>query len=392
MKKLILKIMQKILRVLGYTIEAGKYFLLYPFAIIKYRNRDIYLIAERGDEARDNGYHLFKYFRTVHPEREVYYVIRRDSVDRPKIEQYGHIVDYKSLKHYMLFIAAKYKISTHIMGFSPNRLFYSFHFKNMPIIGKTVFLQHGIIKDDIPALYYENTQLSLFICGAKPEFEYVRNHFHYKDGIVQYTGLARYDALNSFETKSQILVMPTWRQYLKYADENSVKNSDYIKVWRSVLQNEKLMQVLQENDITLFFYPHYEMQKYADLFNTSNDRIVIAKSDEYDVQQLLKESDMLITDYSSVFFDFAYMKKPCVYYQFDKDAFMSGHYSKGYFDYETMGFGPVFMSEKCLVDYVVSSINNNYCVDMQYLNRMNAFFTYSDKFNCERIVAAIDRL
>lgn len=49
------------------------------------------------------------------------------------------------------------------------------------------------------------------------------------------------------------------------------------------------------------------------------------------------EGSMMITDYSSVAFEFAYLRKPIVYYQFDKKAFFEKHtYRKGYFDYEKM--------------------------------------------------------
>ena len=55
---------------------------------------------------------------------------------------------------------------------------------------------------------------------------------------------------------------------------------------------------------------------------------------EIDIQNLLKDSALMITDYSSVFMDFAYMEKPEIYFQFDEDQFRSTHYAKGYFDYK----------------------------------------------------------
>ena len=65
---------------------------------------------------------------------------------------------------------------------------------------------------------------------------------------------------------------------------------------------------------------------------------------------MLKESSMLITDYSSVFFDVAYMHKPIIYYQFDRDAFRQGHYQEGYFSYDD-GFGPVAFDTESLLKY-----------------------------------------
>lgn len=53
-----------------------------------------------------------------------------------------------------------------------------------------------------------------------------------------------------------------------------------------------------------------------------------------DVQALLKSAAFLVTDYSSIAFDFAYMYKPMVYFQFDQERFREGQYPSGYFRYE----------------------------------------------------------
>ena len=60
-------------------------------------------------------------------------------------------------------------------------------------------------------------------------------------------------------------------------------------------------------------------------------------------QDLLNNSSVLLTDYSSVFFDFAYLKKPVIYYHPENDSY---HYEGSYFDYETMGFGDVAIDKE----------------------------------------------
>ena len=47
----------------------------------------------------------------------------------------------------------------------------------------------------------------------------------------------------------------------------------------------------------------------------------------------MKKCKYLITDYSSVFFDVAYMKKNIIFYQFDNIKFQLEHYNKGYLNY-----------------------------------------------------------
>ncbi len=392
-KKVFREIVKKLRILLNFSVEAAKFWALFPFSL-RYRKREIWLMAERGTDARDNGYHLFKYIREHDPTREVYYVITGDSADREKVEAYGNVIDYGSVRHYLLFIAAKIRISTHIMGFSPNRNFYTTLLKKVRPRGKTVFLQHGVIYSDLKQLYAENTKVDIFICGAKPEYDYVTATYGYTNHEVKYTGLARYDNLYDFKLKRQILIMPTWRRSLVNLEKSggSLANTDYVRHWNSLLNNPRLLQAAETNQIEIVFYPHYELQKHINLFFSSSENVTIADFAHYDVQQLLKESALLITDSSSVHFDFAYMKKPCLYYQFDWADFLANHYAKGYYDHQTMGFGEVTDDENTLVDLVIGSIENGFQPKEKYLRRCEAFFPLHDQNNCRRIYDEIMRL
>ncbi|MBQ6268071.1 MAG: CDP-glycerol glycerophosphotransferase family protein [Clostridia bacterium] len=373
--------------------ELIKYYLLYPLAT-HYRRRDIWIIAERGTDARDNGYHLFRYIRETDPSREVYYIISRKSADRKNVEPYGNVVDYRSLKHYLLFIAAKVKISTHIMGFSPHRGFYTRMINRLRLPGKTVFLQHGVTQSDIKQLYAKRAKADLFICGAKPEYDYIRANYGYRKDAVRYTGFARYDQLHDLHTKKQILIMPTWRKSLArmaYSGK-SIADTEFIRRWNGLLNDKALLDAAAQAGVDILFYPHYEVQKYLGLFASDGENVTIADFAHYDVQQLLKESALLVTDYSSVHFDFAYMKKPCVYYQFDPDEFFMQQYKKGYFDHKTMGFGEVTASEEDLRGILIDYIKNGFAEKEEYKQRSAAFFPLHDKNNCRRIYEEILKL
>lgn len=379
-------------KIVRFLCEPFVFAVTFPIGRIKYHGHKIYLISERGTEARDNGYHLFKYFREQHPEKECYYVISGNSPDREKVERYGNIVRYRSLQHYLLFAAAEYKISTHIWGCSPNTPFYTRVFHYLPHWGKLISIKHGITKDDLIGLYAENAKLDLLISGAKPEYDIFRTDFHYTDRTVQYTGFARFDNLFDSEVKKQVLIMPTFRRYLVRVSESTIRQSKYVQTWNALLNNAKLISKIKEMGVIILFYPHYEIQPYLDLFHSHSDSVVIADFAHYDVQELLKESAFLITDYSSVYFDFAYMNKPCAYYQFDKDEYFAKHYKKGYFHYDTMGFGPVIENEEDLVDYIIEMLQENFAQPAKYEARINGFFPLRDNHNCERIYDAIERL
>jgi CDP-glycerol glycerophosphotransferase (TagB/SpsB family) len=366
----------------------------------KSKFKDAWLICERGVEAKDNGYVFFKYLRENHPEKKVFYLIdTSQKQDYEKVKKLGNIVEYNSFEHKMALFFASHFISAHI-GYITSWSYLLFK-KTVARSNTYVFLQHGITNADMSEHFNKYTSgIDLFITATKDEQNSIISNkkYGYTEKQVLLTGFARFDNLFDVTLKRQILFMPTWRAYLvnrniiKKNNESLVETfdqSDYFKHIDSFLSNERLIELLNENNIELIFYPHFEVQKSLSLFTFKNDKIVVAKKEQFDVQQLLKESLMLITDYSSVAFDFAYMKKPLIYYQFDQDEYYGKHYKKGYFDIEKDGFGTIATTENELLKAIESVFENNFSMDECYRKRVDKTFTFHDKRNCERIYNAI---
>lgn len=354
---------------------------------------DIWLISERGTEARDNGYAFYKYIKEHKKNISVRYVITQDSPDICKIDKQD-IVIYKSLEHFMLYNKAKYLISTHLGGHTPNMLIFPIleRHRLIRIKGKIIDLKHGITKDYLPNLNKDRYKLDLLISGAKPEYEYMLNTFNYGASILKYTGFARYDNLFNNCKDNIILIMPTWRTYIEDLQQDFSK-TDYFINWKNLLDSNSLNELLVSNNYKVIFYPHYEMQKYIHFFKIdSNSNIIIADMENYDVQDLLRKSKILITDYSSVFFDFAYLEKPIIYYQFDYDEYRKTQYKEGYFDYKLHGFGSVDNNLNEVIIELKKIIKNNSKMEDKYLKRKNMFFTYKDNKNSERIFKEIIKL
>lgn len=354
---------------------------------------DVWLISERGDDARDNGYVFYRYLKNNHPEINVKFVVKKKSVDYKKIEK-DDVIIYQSFKHIELFLTSKYLISTHIQGTSPEfRSFMKLAKRGMvKPLGKQIMLQHGITKDVVGILLKKNNPfLDLFICGANPEYEFILGNYGYSDNVIKLTGFARYDTLEN-KSKNQILLMPTWRNYLYKSSEKEFLKSEYFKRYNELINNNELCNILKELNYKLIFYPHYEVQKYIKHFKTNCENIIIADFDNYDVQELLNESKMLITDYSSVFFDFAYMKKPIIYYHFDYDRYRKTQYKPGYFDYKKNGFGEVYNNLEDLLKEIKTSSEEGFCMKAKYKNRINSFFPFCDNCNCERVYNEIINL
>jgi len=344
--------------------------------LLKKEYRNIWLVSERGIDARDNAFVFYQYLKREHPEINSYYIISKKMPDYKKVKQYGNVIEYKSLKHILYLAIAKYKISTHDQGCSPNMvIFHWIHKLPLYFYGKQIFLQHGIIKDDIPWYHRNECKPDLFVTSTQDEYNFVKKKFHQPTPQLQLLGLCRYDNLvQKHLPQKQILLMPTWRK--GFDTKEQFLKSEYFKTYQNLLQNQKLLKYLKENDYTLIFYPHIEFQKYLNCFKKS-ENIILADLKHYDVQKLLIESEILITDYSSVFFDFAYLEKPIYFYQFDQQSFYKNHYNKGYFDFHKIGI--VSTTENELVSNILKS--NETDIIKKYKKNL---YKYRDTNNCER--------
>lgn len=378
----------------------------YNFRAKAYKNdpkyKDLWIISERGTEAKDNGFCFFEYLCKNHPEINARYVIDKEKAgeDYKKLIPYkDRLIDYGSFEHKVAYILSKYAISSHAGFLEP----WSYRLYKMILDRKDkkifVFLQHGVILHDLSDFVAKNKiKADLFITTTKREYESISSDIYgYGEGEVVQTGIARYDKLNEFELKDEILIMPTWRKniitpsYVKSGtkDVDLFKNSEYYHRFNSLINNERLEMELKNHKIKLVFYPHYEIQPYLDCFEKKNSELILASKDKYDVQGLLKSSKALVTDFSSIQFDFAYMRKPQVYYQFDS---IEEHYKMGYFDYDKDGFGPVFDKEDEVVDYLVYLMENNFKTEKKYLDRINNDFNIRDSHNCDRIFDEIMKI
>ena len=369
---------------------------VFPVAFIcslfyRSKNKNLILICESENEARDNGYFLFKYICENHPEQHVAYAIKLNSPDALKVTSLGECMEYGSFKHWVYYLSAGVNVSTQKGGKPNAAVFYLLEVYGI-IKNKRLFLQHGITISEAKWLYFENTRMTGFVCGAKPEYEEIKERYGYPEGSVRYLGFPRFDNLHNLNVKkNQILLMPSWREWLvlntparqKFGEGEDFVSTEYYTKWNEFLSNELLIQFLEENQLQLIFYPHRNIQPYLNLFTRTSDNIKFASWKEQDIQLLLKESALLITDYSSVFMDFSYMKKPVIFYQFDYDKFREAQYTEGYYDYKD-GLGPVFENITDLVESIKEYYQEDFTMKTEYLSKVEEFFPLYDNDNSER--------
>ena len=81
-----------------------------PFYRMRYKN--LWIVCEDKNEARDNGYWFFKYVRKTHPNQECVYAIAKSSPDYSKVQCLGNTVEFGSLRHWILYLTSVKKISS----------------------------------------------------------------------------------------------------------------------------------------------------------------------------------------------------------------------------------------------------------------------------------------
>ena len=99
-------------------------------------------------------------------------------------------------------------------------------------------------------------------------------------------------------------------------------------------------------------------------------------------EDMFCESSLMVTDFSGIQFDFAYMRKPLVYLH-HKD--IPQHYEEGTFHYDTMAFGEICHDNDELIHTLIEYMQNDCKMKPEYVKRADDFFYYRDHNNCERI-------
>ncbi|MBY7144658.1 CDP-glycerol glycerophosphotransferase family protein [Virgibacillus sp. NKC19-3] len=350
-------------------------------------NHDVWLIGELTGTAQENGYHFFKFCRKHYPDKNIYYVIKKDSPDLHRVKKLGNVIIYGSMKHFRKASIATTFIGSHDLANilpTPGIDWPSYQ------TGKRIFLQHGILGRKNVHYYKQNYQypFSMVCVSSNSEFELVKTKLGYNDDEVKITGLPRFDSLlNRPSEQNSILLIPTWRNWIK--DDESFLESDFYKYYRDFLSDEKLLGLLKEYNVTLNFYIHYLMNHFTSHFEIMNSkRINIIKFGQQSVQDLLKQSKLMITDYSSVSFDFNYMEKPVIFYHFDVDKFFR---SGSLRPLNETFVGDICENKNQLISTIEYYFKNKFREKEVFKDKKKHFISKIDSNNCKRIYDAINK-
>jgi len=308
------------------------------------RKRKLWVFgAWYGQKYSDNSRALYEYMLDYHSEYKVIWITRNHAIYNKLLNENKPILMTNSLKGIITCLRASVAIigsdTNDLNRFCLNGIRQIWLWHGMPL-KKILFdcmiinIKSKLVKILMPYYYFlpNNT-----ITSSDFFIPYLESAFNLKDNNILKTGLPRCDILFSQETEP---VIKEIRKTFK-----GCKIIFYMPTFRTAIYDGKLFnpfssfdfdesiffQKLEDNNFVFLYKPHFIDESVSVKFD--HNRFIYIKDNDFDNLYLfLKDIDILMTDYSSVYFDFLVTKKPVILAPFDYEEYLRTA-REHYFDY-----------------------------------------------------------
>lgn len=179
--------------------------------------------------------------------------------------------------------------------------------------------------------------------------------------------------------KKVLLYAPTWR------DDQNLGDEHYR--FDLALDLRKIRSAFG-NEFVILLRLHYLIADQLDL--SAFDGFAFDVSSYEDIRDLYLITDVLITDYSSVFFDYANLKRPMIFFAYDIEKYRD-QLRGFYFDFEKEAPGPIVTTTSQLVEALKLIEQSGYAVDQRFDAFRERFCALEDGHAAERVVRSLFR-
>lgn len=345
----------------------------------------LWLVGELPYKAQDTGLAFFAHVRAHHPEIDARYVVAADSPDYERVAALGPVVKFGSPEHVRAALLASRVVSSH----HPDYLYpMRTPWMRKKVGAVLVFLQHGVMGTKWMANLYGKRKggfsTDLILVSSPREKAMIVRDFGYQRDEVAVTGLTRFDTLlDGTQPEPQVLVIPTWRDWIHGRDD--FLESEFISAWSAFLSDARFAQAVAGHSVVMILHPNF--REFASDFALPGVRML--RQGEEAVQYLLKQSALLVTDYSSVGFDFALQHRPVVYYQFDRQRFLGPKGS--HLDLDVDLPGEVALTHDGALEAIERVANRGFQPTPEQRETADSYFPMEDRGSSERAFQAVLR-
>lgn len=375
---------------------------MYHLTAPLYRGKRIWITYDQLFKGGDNGEYFFRYVTEQHGnDVQMYYLVNEDFTGFDTKEHKDRLLfagssdRKKRMKTWLTALHADMIFSTRASVDS----FFDLHRSGVRAAvcdlyqPKIVCLQHGLTVQKI-AQYQNRLQDNMrhYFCASPFEGELLcRPVFGYEEDMISVTGSPRYDGLTGTAQK-QILICPTWRRNVtdgmnekgkQYGYNPSFRDTAFCRIYQRLISDPRLNASAKEHGyrILLVLHPNIGSQERDFLHD---ETVQVVSGVDVDYESLMGVSQLMVTDYSGVRFDFAYMRRPLIYYRPEE---LPPQYEEGV-GFEDMQFGPVCREHEEVVEQLCRMMENACWLEDEYRDKIDRFFPYSDQKNCERVYEA----
>lgn len=340
---------------------------------------------------------IYEYMKVHHPDYRLLWSIDKqvknifDDFQVPYIRRF-------TLKWFLLFPRAKYWVNNvRLPGWmpKPQDTVYVQTWHGTPLKKLGVDIDEIHMPGTSTTTYKKNfvresRKWSYLVSPNAYSTEIFKRAFHYQGEVIE-SGYPRNDILSNHsntlisslkqklgisEDKKIMLYAPTWR------DNEFYQKGKYKFEFQFDLENWKKEY---GEEWVLLSRMHYLVAENFDF--SLHEGIVYDVSSYPDIRDLYLISDLMITDYSSVFFDYAILNRPIVFFMYDLEKYRD-QLRGFYIDIEKETPGPIVQTEEELFQAINKLIDSNVQLDSKFSAFKNKFSLLEDGHATERVVKA----
>lgn len=359
--------------------------IIYFFSCLIPKNQNVWIFGSWGGEKySDNSKYLFEYINENHPEIRAIWIVKNREVKKVLQKKNYEVYTKNSLKSVLVSLRAGVCIVTVSVSrdlnlyFGPNtkivQLWHGTPLKKILLDARPPSMKLKLLKILFPFL---KEDISILIASSEEIRENLATAFDIGLEKIKVTGYPRNDGLffkeemKSNNSKKGVY-LPTFRN--EY-DFNIFKNNFNFEIVENTLQRLDTHLYLQLHPLD---NPSTKFKRLL----LSSEFIHIIEFD--DIYSNLKDFDFLITDYSSIFFDFLLLERPIIFAPFDLEIYLEKERDL-YYDYNSITPGPKAKDWNELLYLIEESIDNPEKYSKDILRTKKMFNKYDDGKSSQRV-------